>query len=147
MRYVHTNLIAKDWRRLAQFYIDEFDCRVVPPERDYSGPEVSAGSGLPQVHLRGVHLRLPGWGEAGPTLEIFSYDEPVDGGCKAVNRLGYGHIAFEVDDVTTTRSELLARGCQPVGEVVTLTTSAGSKVTWCYLVDPEGNAVELQSWS
>jgi len=33
-----------------------------------------------------------------------------------------------------------------VGEVVTLTTSAGTQVTWCYVTDPEGNIIELQAW-
>jgi len=30
---------------------------------------------------------------------------------------------------------------------VTLTTKIGTKVTWCYMTDPEGNVIELQSWS
>jgi hypothetical protein len=34
-----------------------------------------------------------------------------------------------------------------VGEVVTLTTADGRRVTWCYVTDPEGNILELQSWS
>ena len=35
----------------------------------------------------------------------------------------------------------------PVGKVVTLTTATGSRVTWVYVTDPEGNVIELQSWS
>ena len=65
----------------------------------------------------------------------------------AVNRLGFGHIAFVVDDVPSAREAVLAAGGRPVGEVVTLTTAAGSKVTWVYVTDPEGNVIELQSWS
>jgi len=30
---------------------------------------------------------------------------------------------------------------------VTLQVATGAKVTWCYVADPEGNAIELQSWS
>jgi catechol-2,3-dioxygenase len=30
---------------------------------------------------------------------------------------------------------------------VTLQTADGRLVTWCYLTDPEGNIIELQSWS
>jgi hypothetical protein len=30
---------------------------------------------------------------------------------------------------------------------VTLTTSSGSRVTWCYAADPDGNLLELQAWS
>ena len=33
------------------------------------------------------------------------------------------------------------------GEIVTLTTSTGSRVTWCYATDPDGNLLELQAWS
>jgi len=31
--------------------------------------------------------------------------------------------------------------------VVTLATADGQSVTWCYVTDPEGNAIELQAWS
>jgi hypothetical protein len=31
--------------------------------------------------------------------------------------------------------------------VVTLQTADGRFVTWAYVTDPEGNIVELQSWS
>jgi hypothetical protein len=36
-RYGHTNLVARDWRRLAGFYVDPFGCVPVPPERAYPG--------------------------------------------------------------------------------------------------------------
>jgi predicted enzyme related to lactoylglutathione lyase len=29
MKYAHTNIIARDWEKLAQFYIDVFDCEIV----------------------------------------------------------------------------------------------------------------------
>jgi predicted enzyme related to lactoylglutathione lyase len=35
-KYVHTNLIAKDWKRLSGFYETVFGCVAVAPERDYS---------------------------------------------------------------------------------------------------------------
>lgn len=145
-RYVHTNLIARDWRALAGFYQCVFGCVVVPPERDYRGPSLDAGTGLRDAHLAGVHLRLPGGGESGPTLEIYSYDELLERPAAAVNRPGFGHLAFEVDDVRAARDEVLAAGGRAVGEVVTLTTPAGGRVTWCYVTDPEGNGIELQKW-
>ena len=37
MKYVHTNIIAQDWKFLSQFYIDVFGCKPVPPERRLSG--------------------------------------------------------------------------------------------------------------
>ena len=146
-RYAHTNLIARDWRALADFYVREFGCTPVPPERDFSGPLLEAGTGLPGAHLTGVHLRLPGWGDAGPTLEIFHYDALAEGLPPAVNRPGFGHIAFAVDDVAAARTRVLAAGGRAVGEVVTLAIAAGARVTWCYVTDPEGNVLELQAWA
>jgi predicted enzyme related to lactoylglutathione lyase len=146
-RYVHTNLIAKDWRRLAQFYADILGCVPVPPERDIKGTDLEAGTGIPGAALRGMHLHLPGYGEDGPTLEIFNYNILEDRPATAVNRPGFGHIAFGVDDVLSARAEVLAAGGCAVGETVTLTVANGRKVTWCYVTDPEGNVVELQSWS
>ena len=146
-RYVHTNLIAADWRKLADFYIRLFGCTPVPPERDFQGELLERGTGPPGAHLRGVHLRLPGYGEEGPTLELFNYAELASDLPAAVNRPGFGHIAFAVADVVAARAEVLANDGAAVGEVVTLTVADGRQVTWCYVTDPEGNIIELQAWS
>jgi predicted enzyme related to lactoylglutathione lyase len=145
-RYVHTNLIAHDWRALAAFYQTVFGCTLVPPERDFQGPDLEAGTGLPGAHLRGAHLRLPGYGNEGPTLEIFHYNRLAERPPTAVNRPGYGHIAFSVEEVAAARSAVLAAGGAAVGEMVTLTVKGGAAVTWCYVTDPEGNVIELQAW-
>ena len=146
-RYVHTNLVARDWQSLARFYQDLFGCVPVPPGRGYAGAELERGTGIPGASLKGAHLRLPGYGPEGPTLEIFQYCEFADEGEKAVNRPGFGHIAFSVDDVQAARDEALSHGCSPVGEVVALSPAAGKTVRWCYVRDPEGNIIELQSWA
>jgi len=145
-RYVHTNLIAHDWQALARFYEDIFGCVPVPPERDLAGPAMEAGTGIPGAHLRGVHLRLPGYDDTGPTLEIFTYEHSVVRPSVAVNRPGYGHIAFSVADVAAARDTVLAAGGSAVGEVVTTAVTGKGQITWCYVTDPEGNIIELQSW-
>lgn len=147
VRYVHTNLVARDWRALAAFYAEHFGCELVPPVRDYAGPELEAGTGVAGAALAGAHLRLPGHGPDGPTLEIYTYSIEADGPTPAVNRPGFGHVAFEVASVERARETVLGAGGRAVGEVVTLTTAAGRRVTWCYVTDPEGNVVELQSWA
>lgn len=146
VRYGHTNLIARDWRALAKFYEDVLGCVPVPPERHYKGHDLERGTGIPGAEVRGAHLRLPGHGSDGPTLEIFTYNRMPDRPAAAVNRPGFGHIAFLVDDVESARAEVLAAGGRAVGDVVTLTTSTGAQVTWAYLTDPEGNVIELQTW-
>jgi len=37
IKYVHTNLIANDWKSLSEFYVNVFDCEPIYPERDLSG--------------------------------------------------------------------------------------------------------------
>jgi predicted enzyme related to lactoylglutathione lyase len=145
-RYTHTNVIARDWRALAAFYESVFGCVPVPPERDYSGPRIEALTGVAGASLRGVHLRLPGAGPDGPTLEIFEYSPLEPGPVPAVNRPGLAHLAFAVDSVEDARSGVIASGGGAVGDVTVLTTATGARVTACYVTDPEGNIVELQSW-
>jgi predicted enzyme related to lactoylglutathione lyase len=146
-KYVHTNLVARDWRSLARFYERVFGCLPVPPERDLSGPDLEAGTGVPGARIQGLHLRLPGHGAEGPTLEVLEYSTPSNDGAAAVNRPGFAHVAFSVADVAEARAEVLSHGGSAVGEVVTLVIASGSAVTWCYVRDPEGNVIELQSWS
>lgn len=146
-RFGHVNVIALDWRRLADFYGRVFGMEIVPPLRDYRGPDVEAGTGVAGAAFRGAHLRLPGLGATGPTLEIYQYEVGPEALPAAANRPGYQHIAFVVPDVATARDTVLAEGGGTVGPIVTLTTADGRRVTWIYVTDPEGNYVELQAWS
>jgi predicted enzyme related to lactoylglutathione lyase len=146
-RFGHVNVIANDWRSLADFYIRVFGCELVPPERDYSGPDLAAGTGVPDAALRGVHLRLPGLGPTGPTLEIYQFASMPGKLPATVNRPGFQHIAFAVPSVSEAREVVLANGGRAIGSVVTLQTADGRFVTWTYVTDPEDNILELQAWS
>ena len=143
----HVNVTSADWRRLASFYSETFGMELVPPERDYSGVDLEAATGVVNAHLRGAHLRLPGRGASGPTLEIYEYDTVEPGQTPRVDRAGWGHVAFQVPDVQAALEAFVDAGGGRVGEIVTLSTSEGRHVTWCYATDPDGNIVELQAWS
>jgi catechol 2,3-dioxygenase-like lactoylglutathione lyase family enzyme len=146
-RFVHVNLVARDWRKLAAFYERLFDCQPVPPERDLQGPWLERATGLAGAHIRGVHLRLPGGGERGPTLEIFEYQPQLPAPPGEVNRPGLGHLAFAVEDVDAARRAVLASGGQEVGPVTTVPIPGAGTITFVYLRDPEGNILELQRWT
>ena len=146
-KYVHTNLIARDWKRLSTFYERVFGCIPVPPARDLSGEWLDAATGIPRAQIQGMHLRLPGYGEEGPTLEIFQYNRQVEQPRPAVNRPGFAHIAFAVDDVAATRNAVLAAGGGTVGELVFVEIHGVGQITFAYVTDPEGNIIELQRWS
>ena len=146
-RFGHVNVVARDWRTLADFYERLFGMEVVPPLRDYRGHDLEAGTGVAGAALQGAHLRLPGYGADGPTLEVYQYSPELSALPPAVNRPGFDHIAFAVADVAAAREAVFAAGGSVVGEVVTLQTTDGRRVTWAYVTDPEDNIIELQSWS
>jgi predicted enzyme related to lactoylglutathione lyase len=146
-KYVHTNLIAHDWKRLADFYTRVFGCNLVLPERDLEGQWLDDATSIPHARIRGAHLRLPGYGNAGPTLEIFQYDSELEKPSTAVNRPGFGHIAFAVDDVDAARDAVVSEGGRAVGEIVSVDISGAGKIRFVYVADPEGNVIELQQWS
>jgi predicted enzyme related to lactoylglutathione lyase len=146
VRYAHTNIISQDWRALAKFYQEVFECIPVPPERSQSGPWLEAGTGVEGAALAGVHLRLPGYGEHGPTLEIYQYTKMKEKPEPAANRKGIGHLAFAVDDVEATLRLVIAGGGRALGRVVTTHVPGAGEICFVYASDPEDNIIELQRW-
>ena len=67
-RYAHVNIIARDWRRLCEFYEKVFDCEPWSSERDHHG--AFPHRGLPQWHLEECRVRchLPAAATAGQAL-------------------------------------------------------------------------------
>lgn len=146
-RYVHTNIVARDWRRLAAFYQHVLGCVPVPPERNLAGSWVGDATGVPNAQIQGMHLRLPGCGDEGPTLEIFQYDPTMGQPPTAINRPGLGHLAFAVDDVDAAREAIIAAGGGLVGNTVSVPIQGAGHIIFVYATDPEGNILELQHWS
>lgn len=146
MKYTHTNIISHDWRQLANFYIQVFDCKIVPPIRNQSGDWLSRGTGVKNAHLRGAHLLLPGYGENGPTLEIYQYANIVSQAPVVPNQRGFGHLAFEVADVAATLNAVEEYGGSRLGEITKRRIPDVGVITFIYARDPDGNLLELQSW-
>jgi predicted enzyme related to lactoylglutathione lyase len=146
MKYAHTNIIAKDWKKLSLFYQKVFECVPLPPERDLSGEWLERLTGIEGVHIVGEHLKLPNYEGDSPTLEIFSYNEANTDNPKSLNGAGLSHLAFEVDDVAETLNKVVANGGSPIGEIVSKEYSGIGIATFVYCRDIEGNIIELQSW-
>lgn len=146
-RYVHTNIISENWEKLARFYETVFGCKRVLPARDLSGKWIEDATGIINVHIKGIHLLLPGCGELGPTLEIFQYNNNTDSKSKTINETGFAHIAFHVDDVENSLKEIMVNGGTQLGNVVVKDMPGVGKLTFVYARDPEGNIIELQNWN
>jgi catechol 2,3-dioxygenase-like lactoylglutathione lyase family enzyme len=147
IRYAHTNVMANDWKKLQDFYVQVFGCEPVSSERDHKGEKFEALTALGTgASFQGRHLRLPGHGERGPTLEIFQSNRNEPTLPSSLVRPGFAHLAFEVPDVAAKREEVLKWGGRDIGQLVTLDIPGAGKLTLIYMTDPEGNIVELQRW-
>ena len=146
-KFVHTNLIARDWKRLVRFYVEVFGCEAKGPERDLSAAWLDRVTSVPNAHLRGVHLRLPGYGDDGPTLEIFNYDQLIERELPRSNECGFAHIAFAVNDVDQALQAVITGGGDTVGEIATAEVKGVGLLHVVYARAPEGNIVEVQKWS
>jgi catechol 2,3-dioxygenase-like lactoylglutathione lyase family enzyme len=146
MRYAHTNIISTDWRKLVDFYVQVFQCRIVPPIRKQSGTFLAQGTGVPNAALEGAHLALPGYDDNGPTLEIYQYTQIEPLPPISPNTRGFGHLAFEVDDVAAVTGQVLQHGGSKCGEIVSKEIPGVGTITFIYIRDPEGNLIEVQNW-
>ena len=146
MKFVHTNIIAKDWKKLSQFYQNVFGCKPVGFQRDLSGEWLDQLTGIKNVRLVGEHLVLPGYEDTLPTLEIYSYNELYEENDVPINRSGIRHIAFDVEDIDEVLHRALNEGGTLAGKKVTKEYPNNKIATFVYLRDIEGNIIELQNW-
>ena len=142
IRYTHTNIVARDVERLANFYKQIFGCVVTSPSQVMTGDALSKGSGIPNVEVRGIWLQMPGFEENAPTLELFQYTDTENRSSPRLNEPGYSHIAFDVSDIAATADAVLAAGGSRLGSIADYEDPSGI-VTFVFLRDPEGNIVEL----
>jgi len=143
MKYIHTNIVSKDWQKLSKFYQDVFQCRPILPQRDYSGEFIETVVGIPGVHVVGEHLALPGYGNADePTLEIFTYSIPGKQEPLKVNDCGFAHICFLVEKGTIP--VLLDKIVEHGGSILSTFPKGKMAEQFCvYTRDPNGNIIEI----
>ena len=146
IKFAHTNIVARNWKKLAQFYIDVFNCEPVYPERDLSGEWIEKVTKIPNVKINGIHLKLPGYFD-GPTLEIFEYNKLSSPDKSSfINDPGFSHIAFHVDNIEEILQKLIEKGGEPYGELLEKEFEGIGKIKVVYTKDLEGNIIELQNW-
>lgn len=146
MKYVHTNIVAKDASQLAEFYKSVFACTQVGTESTLMGDWLAKGTGVKSARITSIQLELPGYEKGGPALEIFEYSEIIDEQETPLpNRKGIRHLAFSVDDVEDIVEKVIRNGGKKLGELVRKEFKSGT-LTFAYVTDPEGNIIELQNW-
>ncbi|MDO9355141.1 MAG: VOC family protein [Solirubrobacteraceae bacterium] len=147
VHFAHAGLIARDPDRLAAFYVEVLGGVSEVRRLHMSGAWLDRATGIDGAEASGLHVRLPGHGADGPTIEILSYagaSGPHQ--ASAVNDLGLGHLAFEVHDVDAVGRDIVRAGGTMVGEPATTEIVGRGTLRVVFARDPEGNIIELLSW-
>ncbi|WP_341367879.1 VOC family protein [Yoonia sp. BS5-3] len=141
MRLKHVNLTARNADRLAAFYQNTFGFAERRPPKRLSGEAVSRGNGLLNSDIYAIWLNMDD--DSGPFLEIMEYTDTVNRPKPAVNETGYGHLAFEVSNLSECVENVLRFGGSLQGEITNFGTSE-IPLLIVYVRDPEGNILELE---
>ncbi|QDU32388.1 Glyoxalase-like domain protein [Poriferisphaera corsica] len=148
-RFSHVTLIATDWRKLSQFYVDALGCEITYPEINLAGPWLDSATGIKNTRIRGVNLKLPGLDTAkngGPYMEILQYTPAKKLQTESINTPGSGQIAFEVEDVKIAAQTLASLGALPLGKFENIFMPGVGNVRFQYFHDPEKNLIQLMRW-
>lgn len=140
VRFDQTKFLANDVETLSRFYVEALDCETVVAPQEVEAA-VSRAVGVPDATVTLTILRLPGRGDHGPVLELYSVDGQRPNGWDY--RPGQGQIAFEVENLEAGIGSVIAAGGSQLGEVVEWTAPSGAVGRFVYLNDPEGNIVDL----
>lgn len=141
MKLAHINLVARNAEALAAFYVNVFKCEHLREPKVLSGEKVSRGNGLPNSEIYSIWLKFPDCDA--PFLEIHEHKVTHDRKRPRVNEPGFGHISFQMGDISAGLSEIIAAGGTQVGEIVDFGTAAKPFLI-AYARDPEGNILELE---
>jgi lactoylglutathione lyase len=126
----HVGIVVLDLPRLTAWYCDVFGL-----EREFA-------TRLSAIDLDIEMLRHPAHGYRLELLhrpESRSGAKPADPAAAAL-AAGYGHIAFNVDDLAATFAAVVAAGASPV---MAPQQSPEPGVRMAFVADPEGNLIEL----
>ncbi len=141
MRLAHINLVARDAKTLAAFYVNVMKCDVMREPKTLSGEIVSRGNGLPNSEIFSIWLRFPNleW----PFLEIHEHAVTLHRDLPRVNEPGFGHLAFQMEDIRDALSNIIEAGGVQIGQI---TDFGAPEMPYliAYARDPEGNVLELE---
>ncbi len=141
MRLAHINLVARNADALAAFYVNVMRCDLLREPKTLSGEKVSRGNGLSNSEIRTIWLKFPELER--PFLEIHEHTVTHSRDQPRVNEPGFGHLAFQMEDIRETLSNIIQAGGAQIGEITDFGTPQMPYLI-AYARDPEGNVLELE---
>jgi catechol 2,3-dioxygenase-like lactoylglutathione lyase family enzyme len=143
----HSCIVVSDIEMMADFYSDVFQFERVSGLRRMSEPWLEKGTGLKGAAFEAIHLRLLSEGEDGPTLELITMKEPQPQAEPVMDRTGFMHLAFRIDDIEGTLQKVRAGGGSAIGEVAVAVIENVGSADFVFAKDPEGNILEIIKWN
>ncbi len=137
----HVGITVKDLDASIRFYHDLLGLPFSnEPSPWFDGPELGPAVGVPGAALRQVSLLL-----GDTTLELLEYKSPSSQTAEPLksNNIGASHVAFLVDDIEATKSELEAKGVSFFSAVNVVDEGVLAGWRWVYFADPDGYPLEL----
>lgn len=137
----HVTIVVRDLAAAKRFFallgFEEVKSVVI------AGPPFSTYMGVDGIEAEHVTLALAG---VSPRTEVqllkYHHPEPLpDPAIGTLNKLGFNHICFAVDDLDAEVARLTANGVQLRNEVMNFHSRK-----LVFLVGPEGVTVELAEW-
>jgi catechol 2,3-dioxygenase-like lactoylglutathione lyase family enzyme len=138
IRHHHTALHVLDLERSAKFYVDGLGLRLLQEWR--SGPYIGELFARPGVGVRALLLTA---GDGAFRLELVQVDAPPPAVNPSEAPPGTAHLAFSGIDVLEVFAKMTALGYAALSDPVTPTSGPNAGGLLVYLLDPDGNRVEL----
>ena len=137
----HVNIVVSNLEETKAFFIQlGFE---IGDASELSGEWISSIVGLPDVEARYVTLSLP---NTETNLELIEYTSPPsdkDPNMDKANRIGFRHIAFEVDNIEDEVHRLKEKGIKFLSEIHTY-PKTGKRLV--YLWGPDRILLELAQY-
>ncbi|CAN7361284.1 MULTISPECIES: VOC family protein [Ensifer] len=141
MKLAHINLVARNAEVLAAFYMNVMKCESLREPKMVSGEKVSRGNGISNSEIYTIWLTFPELER--PFLEIHEHKVTHDRDQPRVNEPGFGHLSFQMEDISVVLAEIIQAGGAQIGEITDFGTP-DKPFLIAYARDPEGNVLELE---
>lgn len=137
-RLTHVGICVSDLERSLPFYRDALGFRELGT-LDVAGDEASRLLAIADVKLHAVYLERDD-----TRIELLFYPErgsPADPEPVAMNRPGFTHLSFRVDDLEAVTAAIAASGGRVLEETRIDNPRFGAKAI--FATDPDGTRIEL----
>jgi hypothetical protein len=116
-------------------------CESLREPKMVSGEKVSRGNGISNSEIYTIWLTFPELER--PFLEIHEHKVTHDRDQPRVNEPGFGHLSFQMEDISVVLAEIIQAGGAQIGEITDFGTP-DKPFLIAYARDPEGNVLELE---